>query len=232
MLHGFGKPDELEKLKSDFAAKYDVKVGLSTADLAGGRKSAEQLRDDVSAAFDGKSASILVNNAGIQHVSSVEDFPEDMFEKVIAVNLSAVFYTTQAFLPAMKESGWGRMIHVASAHGLVASANKSAYVASKHGVMGLSKVVGVEAAGTGVTSNVVCPGWVLTPLVEKQVQARADSMGVSFEEAKVDLLSEKQPQREFATPEDIGHAVSFFCGPGSGAVTGTHLSVDGGWTAI
>ena len=146
---------------------------------------------DVARDFEGKGASILVNNAGIQHVSSVEEFPEDKFEQLIAVNLSAVFYTSQAFLPGMRSAGWGRLVHIASAHGLVASADKSAYVAAKHGVMGLSKVIGVEAAGSGVTSNVVCPGWVLTPLVEKQVQARADRMGVSFDEAKVDLLSEK-----------------------------------------
>lgn len=164
-------------------------------------------------------------------MSSIEDFDAAAFERVIAINLTACFYTTKACLPGMRAEGYGRIINIASAHGLVASAMKSAYVASKHGVLGLTKVTALETAGSGVTANAICPGWVLTPLVEAQIRRRAEEGKISYEKAKVDLLSEKQPSKEFATAEQIGAAAAFLCDAAASQITGTHLSVDGGWTA-
>ena len=174
---------------------------------------------------------VLVNNAGIQHVSPVESFDPAKWDAVIAINLSAAFHTTRLVLPGMQARNWGRIVNIASAHGLVASANKSAYVAAKHGIVGLTKVVALENAKTGITCNAVCPGWVLTPLVQAQVDARAVREGVSVEEAKVGLLSEKQPSQEFVTPEQLGGLVVFLCSDDAQEVRGAAWNMDGGWVA-
>jgi 3-hydroxybutyrate dehydrogenase len=174
---------------------------------------------------------VLVNNAGIQHVANVEDFPPEKWDAIIAINLSSAFHTTRLALPGMKAKGWGRVINVASTHGLVASAQKSAYVASKHGIIGFTKAVALETATTGVTVNAICPGWVLTPLVQKQVDARAQQDGVDDAEAKRRLLAEKQPSLQFTTPEQLGELAVFLCTPAADNVRGVAWNVDGGWVA-
>ncbi len=177
------------------------------------------------------SCDILVNNAGIQHVALVEDFPVEKWDAVIAINLSSAFHAMRAALPGMKQRNWGRIVNVASVHGLVASASKSAYVAAKHGLIGLTKTAALENATTGVTVNAVCPGWVLTPLVQKQVDARAAAEGIDNEEAKRQLLAEKQPSLQFTTPEELAELVVFLCSPAAQNVRGVAWQVDGGWTA-
>lgn len=177
------------------------------------------------------SVDVVVNNAGIQHKAPTQDFPDDKWRKVIALNLEAAFYISKAALPYMYEKGWGRLIHISSVHGVVASTEKAAYVAAKHGLLGLSKVIALEAAGTGVTSNCVCPGWVLTPLVEQQIQGIADKEGISFSAAKDKLLKEKQPSGEFATPEQMGEATLFLASEAAAQMTGSYLTIDGGWSA-
>lgn len=174
---------------------------------------------------------ILVNNAGIQHVARIEEFPVDKWDAVIAINLSSAFHATRLALPAMRVANWGRIINVASVHGLVASAEKSAYVAAKHGVVGLTKVTALENATTGVTCNAICPGWVLTPLVQKQVDARAEALGISNDEAKRLLLGEKEPSMQFTTPEEIGGLATFLCSPAADNVRGVAWNMDGGWAA-
>jgi 3-hydroxybutyrate dehydrogenase len=174
---------------------------------------------------------ILVNNAGIQHVASIPDFPPERWDAIIAINLSSAFHAMRLALPGMLKRNWGRVINIASAHGLVASAQKSAYVAAKHGIVGLTKVAALENATTGVTVNAVCPGWVLTPLVQKQVDARAAADGVSNEEAKRRLLAEKQPSLQFTTPEQLAGLCLFLCSPAADNVRGVAWAVDGGWTA-
>jgi 3-hydroxybutyrate dehydrogenase len=174
---------------------------------------------------------VLVNNAGIQHVAAVQDFPVERWDAIIAINLSSAFHAMRLALPGMRERNWGRVINIASAHGLVASANKSAYVAAKHGVVGLTKVAALENATTGVTVNAVCPGWVLTPLVQKQVDARAAADKVDNEEAKRRLLAEKQPSLQFTTPEQLAGLCLFLCSPAADNVRGVAWAVDGGWTA-
>ena len=174
---------------------------------------------------------ILVNNAGIQHVSRVETFPVERWDAIIAINLSSAFHATRLALPAMQAAKWGRIINVASIHGLVGSAEKSAYVAAKHGVVGLTKVTALENATTGITCNAICPGWVLTPLVQKQVDAKAVALGVTNEEAVKLLLQEKEPSMQFTTPEEIGELAVFFCSQAGNNVRGVAWNMDGGWTA-
>jgi 3-hydroxybutyrate dehydrogenase len=174
---------------------------------------------------------ILVNNAGIQHTAPVEDFPVDRWDAVIAINLSANFHAIRTVIPQMRQRNWGRIINIASAHGLVASVEKAAYVAAKHGVVGLTKVVALETATTGITCNAICPGWVLTPLVERQINERASREGISIDQAKADLLSEKQPSHEFATPGQLGALTVFLCSEAAAQIRGVALPVDGGWTA-
>ena len=174
---------------------------------------------------------ILVNNAGIQHVSPVEDFPPDRWDAIIAINLSSAFHTSRLAIPAMKSRGWGRIVNVASAHGIVASAAKSAYVAAKHGVVGFTKSAALELATTPITVNAICPGWVLTPLVQKQIDARAERDGLSSDDARVALLGEKQPSLQFTTPEQLGELTLFLCSPAADNVRGVAWAVDGGWTA-
>jgi len=174
---------------------------------------------------------ILVNNAGIQHVANIEDFPAERWDAIIAINLSSAFHAMRAALPGMKARNWGRIVNVASVHGLVGSAQKSAYVAAKHGIVGLTKVAALENATTGVTVNAICPGWVLTPLVQKQVDARAAANKVSNEEAKRQLLAEKQPSLQFTTPQELAELALFMCSPAGDNIRGVAWNVDGGWTA-
>ncbi len=174
---------------------------------------------------------VLVNNAGIQHVARVEDFPVERWDSIIAINLSSAFHTCRLALPAMRAANWGRIINVASVHGLVASAEKAAYVAAKHGIVGLTKVIALETATTGVTCNAICPGWVLTPLVQKQVDAKAQALGLSNEEATKLLLGEKEPSMQFTTPEELGELAVFFCSPAANNVRGAAWNMDGGWAA-
>ena len=174
---------------------------------------------------------ILVNNAGIQHTAPVEEFPMEKWEQIIAINLSSAFYSIKAALPSMRRRRWGRIVNIASAHGLVASATKSAYVAAKHGLLGLTKVVALETAQSPITCNAICPGWVLTPLVQKQIDDAATHGGISRDESKARLLAEKQPSLEFATPAQIGEVAVFLCSSAADQIRGTSISVDGGWTA-
>ena len=174
---------------------------------------------------------ILVNNAGIQHVAKIEEFPVERWDAIIAINLTSAFHTTRLAIPAMREANWGRVINIASAHGLVASSQKSAYVAAKHGIVGFTKSAALELATTGVTSNAICPGWVLTPLVQKQIDARAKRDGISLAEAQVELLGEKQPSLQFTTVEQLGGLAVFLCSPAADQVRGVAWQMDGGWTA-
>jgi 3-hydroxybutyrate dehydrogenase len=174
---------------------------------------------------------ILVNNAGIQHVANIEDFPIEKWDAIIAINLTSAFHTTRLALPSMKAKNWGRIINIASVHGLVGSTQKSAYVAAKHGLIGFTKVTALETAQTGITCNAICPGWVLTPLVQKQVDARAEIAGISIEEAKKIMLAEKQPSGEFVTPEQLGQLAAFLCSEAASQMRGNSLRMDGGWVA-
>ena len=228
MLNGFGDGAEIEALRSGMAKEFGVPVLYNGADLSQSDGAGELVRDAESRLGG---VDILVNNAGIQHVAPVEEFPLERWDAIIAINLTSVFQAIRAALPGMKARGWGRIINVASAHGLVASASKSAYVASKHGVLGLTKVVGLETAETDITCNAICPGWVLTPLVQKQIDARAQALGVSVEQAGRDMLAEKQPSKKFTTPEQLGDLAVFLCSPAGANMTGTSLTMDGGWTA-
>ncbi len=228
MLNGFGEPAEIERLRQGLAKDHGVKVAFSGADIS----RPEQIRDmvrDAMKAFGG--VDILVNNAGIQHTAPVESFPPERWDAVIAINLSSNFHAIQAVLPEMKRRDWGRIINIASAHGLVASPQKAAYVTAKHGVVGLTKVVALETATTGITCNAICPGWVLTPLVQKQIDDRAARESLAVDKAKLDLVSEKQPSHEFVTPEQIGALAVFLCSAAAAQIRGAALSIDGGWTA-
>ena len=228
VLNGFGDAAEIEKVRAGLAAQHGVKVLYDGADLSKG----DAVRGLVDNAVRQMGRiDILVNNAGIQHTALIEDFPTEKWDAILALNLSAVFHGTAAELPHMKKQGFGRIINIASAHGLVASANKSAYVAAKHGVVGFTKVTALEAAGQGITANAICPGWVRTPLVEKQISALAEKNGVDQETAARELLSEKQPSLQFVTPEQLGGTAVFLASDAAAQITGTTVSVDGGWTA-
>jgi 3-hydroxybutyrate dehydrogenase len=227
VLNGFGEPDAIEALRADLAKAFGVRVVFEPADLT---RPAEieslMTRCEAHGGID-----ILVNNAGIQHVSPVESFPPERWDAVIALNLSSAFHTTRLALPTMKARDWGRIVNIASAHGLVASVEKSAYVAAKHGIVGLTKVVALETAKTGVTCNAICPGWVLTPLVQKQIDARMAERGLSADAAREALLGEKQPSGDFVTPEQLGALAVFLCSPAAQQVRGAAWAMDGGWTA-
>jgi 3-hydroxybutyrate dehydrogenase len=224
MLNGFGDVQAAQ----DEVKALGVQVGYHGADMSKPAEIEDMMK---AAAAEFGQVDILVNNAGIQHVASVEDFPVERWDAIIAINMSSAFHTTRLALPAMKATNWGRIINVASVHGLVASAQKSAYVAAKHGVVGLTKVTALETATTGVTCNAICPGWVLTPLVQKQVDAKAAALGVSNEEATKRLLGEKEPSMQFTTPEELGELAVFFCSPAANNVRGVAWNMDGGWTA-
>lgn len=228
VLNGLGNADDIAALVDQFNQDYDAKTVFLGADLMNVSE-IEKLMADAAAEFGG--VDILVNNAGIQHVAPMEDFAPEKWDQVIALNLSACFHTTRLALPYMKEKNWGRIINVASAHGLVASVNKAAYVAAKHGVLGMTKVCALETAETGITANSICPGWVRTELVEKQIEKRAAESGRTVEEEARDLLTEKQPSKEFVTPAQLGEAAIFLASDAASQMTGTSLSMDGGWTA-
>ncbi len=224
VLNGFG---DVEGPKAEISA-LGVKVAYHGADMS----KAPEIEAMMKFAADtfGR-VDILVNNAGIQHVARIEDFPVERWDAIIAINLTSAFHATRLALPAMKEANWGRIINVASVHGLVASAEKSAYVAAKHGIVGLTKVTALENATSDITCNAICPGWVLTPLVQKQVDAKAQAMGLSNEEAKKLLLGEKEPSMQFTTPEELGALAVFFCSPAAVNVRGVAWNMDGGWAA-
>ncbi|MFG6448339.1 3-hydroxybutyrate dehydrogenase [Roseateles sp. BYS180W] len=228
MLNGFGDHEGPVEQVRQAGAAHGVRVGFHGADMSQPAQIADLLQATTSTLGG---CDILVNNAGIQHVSPVEDFPAERWDAIIAINLSSAFHTTRLALPGMKARGWGRIINLASVHGLVASANKSAYVAAKHGLVGLTKAVALENATSGVTVNAICPGWVLTPLVQKQVDARAVADGVDGAEAQRRLLAEKQPSLQFTTPEQLGALAVFLCSDAAANVQGQAWSLDGGWTA-
>lgn len=228
MLNGFGDPAEIEQMRAGMARQFGVEVLYNGADLMRSQGGADLIAD---AEKRLGRVDVLVNNAGIQYVAPIEDFPPERWDAIIATNLSATFHTIRAALPGMKRRGWGRLINTASTHGLVASVNKVAYVAAKHGVVGLTKVVALETAQTGITCNAICPGWVLTPLVQKQVDARAKADGITQEQAKTVLLAEKQPSGRFTTVEQIGALAVFLCSAAADNITGAALPIDGGWLA-
>jgi 3-hydroxybutyrate dehydrogenase len=228
MLNGFGDKAAIDRTVRGLAEQHGIRTAYSPADMskpAEIRELVAKTRGDLGA------VDILVNNAGIQHVAPVEEFPEDKWDAVIAINLSAAFHAAKAVLPEMKQRKWGRIINIASAHGLVASGAKAAYVTAKHGLVGLTKVVAIETANDGITCNAICPGWVLTPLVQQQVEARAKAANMSVDAAKEAMLSEKQPMLQFTTPEKIGALAVFLCSDGASTMTGAALSIDGGWVA-
>ena len=224
MMNGFGEKDAaIAEVKA-----YGVEVEYHGADMSKPAEIEDMMRT-AEKRFGG--VDILVNNAGIQHVANVEDFPVDRWDAIIAINLSSAFHTSRMALPGMKQRNWGRIINLASVHGLVGSAQKSAYVAAKHGIVGLTKVTALETAQTGVTCNAICPGWVLTRLVQKQVDARAEKDQVSNDEAKKRLLSEKQPSGEFVSPEQLAALAVFFCSPAASQIRGVAWNMDGGWVS-
>jgi 3-hydroxybutyrate dehydrogenase len=228
MLNGFGPADAIEKERAGIEATYGVKVGYNGADMSKADEIAAMVADTTAKMG---SVDILVNNAGIQFTAPIEEFPNERWDQIIAINLSAVFHGTKAAIPVMKGKGWGRIINIASAHGLVASPLKVAYVAAKHAVVGMTKVAGIELANSGVTVNAICPGWVLTPLVEKQLRDRAAATGITYEQATHDMLTEKQPMSKFSTPEQIGGLAVFLCSDAAATITGAPMSIDGGWVA-
>ncbi|MDP3139945.1 MAG: 3-hydroxybutyrate dehydrogenase [Burkholderiaceae bacterium] len=224
VLNGFGDSDAP---KAQVAA-LGVKVAYHGADMS--KVGDIEAMMKFAAAEFGR-VDILVNNAGIQHVARIEDFPVERWDAVLAINLSSAFHTSRLALPAMRSANWGRIINVASAHGLVGSPEKSAYVAAKHGMVGLTKVTALENATSGVTCNAICPGWVLTPLVQKQIDDRAAAAGMSVDEARRLLLGEKEPSLQFTTPEELGELAVFFCSPAGNNVRGVAWNMDGGWVA-
>ena len=224
VLNGFG---DHETPQAEIAA-LGVQVAYHGADMSKPAEIEDMMK--FAAGRFGR-VDILVNNAGIQHVARIEDFPPEKWDAILAINLSSAFHATRLALPAMRAANWGRIINVASVHGLVASAENSAYVAGKHGIVGLTKVTALENATTGVTCNAICPGWVLTPLVQKQVDAKAAALGLSNDEAKKLLLGEKEPSMQFTTPEELGELAVFFCSPAGANVRGVAWNMDGGWAA-
>jgi 3-hydroxybutyrate dehydrogenase len=228
VLNGFGDKLEIQKLQQSLEAEFGVKILYHDADIS----KANMIKDMIYFANDKLgNIDILVNNAGIQHVSPIEDFADEKWDDVIAINLSGAFHAIKASIPIMKKSGFGRIINIASAHGLVGSANKGAYVAAKHGIVGLTKVVALETAQLNITCNAICPGWVRTPLVEKQIADNVVSKNISTEEATKNLLFEKQPSLKFVSVEEIGEAVKFLSSELAKSITGIALPIDGGWTA-
>jgi 3-hydroxybutyrate dehydrogenase len=224
VLNGFGDVEAAKRV----VAEFDAEVGYHDADMSKPEEIAAMVKY---AEMEMGGIDILVNNAGIQHVAPIDEFPVERWDAVIAINLSAAFHTTRLALPAMKRRRWGRILNIASAHGLVASAQKSAYVAAKHGLVGMTKAVALETATSAITCNAICPGWVLTPLVQRQVDARAVQDGVSNDEAKKRLLGEKQPSLQFTTPDQLGELAVFLCSPAGDNVRGAAINVDGGWLA-
>jgi 3-hydroxybutyrate dehydrogenase len=228
MLNGLGDKAAIDGVIADMQKQYGVKVLYHPADMT----KPEQINDMIASTEKNLGAvDVLVNNAGIQHTASTEEFPLEKWDAIIAINLSAVFHGIHAALPGMRARGFGRIINIASVHGLVASKNKSAYVAAKHGVVGLTKVVALETAEANITCNAICPGWVHTPLVQKQIEDKAKNENISADEATQRLLGEKQPNKRFIKPEHIGAMILFLCGENGASMTGEIITMDGGWTA-
>ena len=227
VINGFGAPDQITRVETELKS-FKVKTFYHGADMSKPPAIEDMIR---SAESSFGQIDILVNNAGIQHVALVESFPVDRWDAIIAINLTSAFHTTRLTLPKMKQRNWGRIINVASVHGLVASAEKSAYVAAKHGLVGFTKSVALETAQTGVTCNAICPGWVLTPLVQQQIDARAAQQKLDLDQAKQALLGDKQPSMQFVTPEQLGALAVFLCSSAADEVRGAAWNVDGGWYA-
>ncbi|MGO4316056.1 3-hydroxybutyrate dehydrogenase [Agrobacterium tumefaciens] len=228
VLNGFGDEDEIEKLRLLLEAESGGRVLYHPADMT----KPDEIADLINSAHEKLgSVDVLVNNAGIQHIAPIEEFPTEKWDWIIAINLTSSFHTMRVAIPLMKKAGKGRIINVASAHGLVASPFKSAYVAAKHGIMGLTKTAALELAQTGVTVNAICPGYVLTPLVEKQIPEMAKVRGISEEAVKNDVMLELQATKQFVTIDDVAAAALFLASDAASNITGTHISVDGGWTA-
>jgi len=228
MLNGFGDADEIERARQDLAAENNVKVIYSKANIAMPGEIAEmiEMADQELGGVD-----ILVNNAGIQYVAPIEEFPVEKWDAILAINLSGAFHTTRLAVPGMKQKNWGRIVNIASAHALVASPFKSAYVSAKHGIAGLTKTVALEVAEHGITVNAICPGYVMTPLVEKQIPDTAKARGITEEEVVRDVLLAAQPTKRFVTVEELAGLAIFLCSDHAKSITGTLLPVDGGWTA-
>jgi len=228
VLNGFGDAAEIERTRAELADVHGVKAIYSPADLSEAGQVIEMIAfaRDILGPID-----ILVNNAGIQHVAPIGDFPTAKWDAILAINLSSSFHTIHAAMPGMKKRKWGRIINIASAHGLVASGQKVAYVAAKHGLVGLTKTVAIECANAGITCNAICPGWVLTALVQKQIDDRAKASGKPVRDEEIKLLSEKQPMHSFTRPESIGELAVFLCSDAAATITGSAYSIDGGWTA-
>ena len=225
VLNSFTDRDEDHALAAEMAENFGVEAKYVAADMS---KSADCRRLVVAAG----GCDILVNNAGIQHVAPIEEFPTEKWDAIIAINLSSAFHTTAAALTGMRERGWGRVVNIASAHGLTASPYKSAYVAAKHGIVGLTKVTALETAQEPITANAICPGYVLTPLVEAQIPDTMKEYNMSREDVVKNVLLQRQPSKEFATVEQLGGTVNFLCSDAAAQITGTTISVDGGWTAL
>jgi 3-hydroxybutyrate dehydrogenase len=225
VINSFTDSEEDHKLAADLAKRHGVSVRYIQADLSKG----DQCRALIEKAGV---CDILVNNAGIQHVAPIEEFPVAKWDAILAINLSAAFHTTAIALPMMRKAGWGRVINIASAHGLRASPFKSAYVAAKHGIVGFTKVTALETAGKGITANAICPGYVLTPLVEAQIPDQMKTHNMDRETVIREVMLDRQPSRQFATVEQIGGTAVYLCSPAADQVTGTTISVDGGWTAM
>jgi len=228
VLNGFGRADDIEGLRAKIAKDHGVTVRYDPADMSRPDAIETMIKRAVS---ESGAVDILVNNAGIQHVAPIEEFPVEKWDAIIAINLSAAFHTTRLALPGMKRKRWGRVINIASAHALVASPFKSAYVAAKHGIAGLTKTVALEVAEQGITVNAVCPGYVLTPLVEKQIPDTAKARGITEEQVKHDVLLASQPTKQFVTVEQVAALVEFLCGDDAASITGAVLPIEGGWTA-
>ncbi len=228
MLNGFGERGEIDRIRDEMETTHNVRVMHHPANLLHPNEIYEMV--EWASAQLGP-VEILVNNAGIQYTAPIDEFPRDKWDAILATNLSAAFHATHDALPFMKRNGWGRIINIASVHGLVASVNKAAYVAAKHGLVGLTKVTALETAGSGITCNAICPGWVRTQLVEKQIEARALSSAMGLEDAARQLLLEKQPSQQFVTVEHVAQLAVFLCSDAASQMTGAALTMDGGWTA-
>jgi 3-hydroxybutyrate dehydrogenase len=228
VLNGFGRRADIDDLQAGIASEFAVRVTYSPADMASRAAIGEMIATTLNAF--GR-LDIVVNNAGIQHVAPLPEFPPEKWDAILAINLSSAFHTTRLALPAMAANRWGRIINIASAHGLVASPFKSAYVAAKHGMLGLTKVTALEAAEQGITCNAICPGYVYTPLVEAQIEGQARAHGIPREQVVREVLLAQQPNKRFATVEELGALAVFLASDAAASITGTALPVDGGWTA-
>jgi len=228
MLNGLGDAAEIEKLRAGIEADFKVKAVYSPADMTRPAEIADMIGQ---ARRELGSVDVLINNAGIQYVAPVDEFPPEKWDQIIAVNLTAAFHTTRAAVPMMKANRWGRIINIASAHGLIASPFKSAYIAAKHGIVGLTKTVALETAEQGITCNAICPGWVITPMIDKQIDAQAAAHKMPRDDVIRKVILEKQPTKEFVKIEEVAALAIFLAGDAAASITGTSMSIDGGWVA-